>query len=141
MAAIVFISLGSNLGEREKILSQACQALAQTEGIKLQALSQVIDNPALLYEKQPDFLNQVVKIESTLSPWELLKELKSIEARLGRKPSFRYGPREIDLDILSYAGFSCQEKELTLPHPGLSSRPYLRRLLKDLHSSPEELKS
>ena len=139
MASTVFLSLGSNLGEREKLLAQARKILAQTEGIKIQALSQIIDNPALLYEEQPNFLNQVIQLESTLGPWELLKKLKSIESQLGRKPRFRYGPREIDLDILSYANYSSQEKELLLPHPSLSSRPYLRKLLEDLNSSPEEL--
>ena len=121
------------------MLKRAQQRLSQTEGIEIQALSQIIDNPALLYEEQPSFLNQVAKIKSALSPWELLEKLKGIELQLGRKPRFRYGPREIDLDILSYADFSCQAEKLSLPHPALSSRPYLRKLLKDLHSSPEEL--
>ena len=139
MASVVFLSLGSNRGDRENFLSQARKALEGTEEIRILSISKVIDNPALLYEKQADFLNQVIKLESALSPWDLLKKLKSIEKQLGRRPSFRYGPREIDLDILSYENFSSQKKELTLPHPALSSRPYLRELLEDLGTSPEEL--
>lgn len=139
MFPITFLSLGSNLGEREKMLSQARTALSQTKGIEIKALSQVIDNPALLYDKQPDFLNQVAKIESALKPLELLEKLKNIEIQLGRKKRFRYGPREIDLDILSYANFRCQEEKLVLPHPALLSRPYLKKLLEELGVSAEEL--
>ena len=136
----VFISLGSNQGDRQALLEQAQEKIQQTEGLEIKEKSKYLDNPPLLYTKQANFLNQIIKIQCSLSAHALLKRLKAIETELGRKNSFRYGPRKIDLDILSYENFHCQDEELCLPHPALGTRPYLETLLRDLNTSSKTLK-
>lgn len=126
------ISLGSNTGCREALLARARGLLAANPGIRILRQSGILNNRALIVEDQPDFLNQIVEIETTLSPLECLRFMKKIELDLGRRQTFRYGPREIDLDILSYAGVRVESAELTLPHPALFTRSYLHQLLADL---------
>ncbi len=84
------------------------------------------------YTDQPDFLNQVIKAETTLPPEELLATLKSVETTLGRTPTIRYGPRMIDLDILLYDDLVIETPQLTLPHPRLTERAFVLFPLADL---------
>lgn len=126
------ISLGSNLGDRAGMLAKARQRLQALPQTNILNISRELDNPPLLHEEQPAFLNQVVELETSLAPEELLERLKEIERDLGRISRFRYGPREIDLDILIYGDLSLSLPHLTLPHPALGSRPFLALLLKDL---------
>jgi len=84
------------------------------------------------YADQPDFLNQVVHAETDLSPLELLSYIKSIEVALGRTPTFVYGPRQIDLDILFYDDLVLQTQELKIPHPHLASRAFVLCPLADI---------
>ena len=132
----IFISLGSNLGNREAFLEKAVDGLKQNDGIRILRKSSVLENSAILYVNQPDFLNQILEIEAHYSPLELLQILKEIEAKTGRKERFRYGPREIDLDILSFGGMDFYSDELTIPHPGLFEREYLTALLEELGETP-----
>lgn len=133
----VYIALGSNLGNREAMLDRARGALCSYCTILRD--SENLENPAILHEDQPDFLNAVLEAETDLSAEELLSRVKQIEQELGRTARFRYGPREIDIDILSMEGVRTRTAELTLPHPGLD-RPYLCVLLARLSLSPEDLK-
>ena len=135
----VFVSLGSNQGDRAAYLETARHRLAARSDIRVVRLSSVLENRALLYADQPDFLNQVLEIRTDLSPWDLLRFFKSTESDMGRKTRFRYGPREIDLDILSWEGLRLDQEELTLPHPGLRDRPYLHELLAELGESALKL--
>jgi len=133
----VYIALGSNLGNREGMLDRARGALLSCCNILRD--SENLENPAILHEDQPDFLNAVLEAETDLTPAELLSRVKQIEQMLGRTARFRNGPREIDIDILSMEDVRLHTEELTLPHPGLD-RPYIAVLLARLSLSPEDLK-
>lgn len=96
------------------------------------AQSPVYETAPWGYTNQPDFLNQVIKAKTDLSPEQLLATLKSVEATLGRVPTFRYGPRPIDLDILLYDDLVIETPQLTLPHPRLTERAFVLYPLADL---------
>ncbi len=134
-----FLSLGSNVGNREEFLHRARQALERHPRMHVVRCSSVYENPAILYEEQDDFLNQIVEVESDLSPLELLDFLLETEQRLGRQRRFRKGPREIDLDILTYGALTLNTEKLTLPHPGLFDRAYIHTLLAELGESVETI--
>lgn len=133
------LSLGSNLGDREAYLKGAIEGLAACAQIKLLRQTRPLDNPALLFVDQGPFLNQLVEVETSLSPEDLLGELKRLELALGRQERFRYGPREIDLDILWFEGQRRDSNALALPHPALESRAYIRELLSEWELTPEAL--
>ena len=126
----VYIALGSNLGNRSGQLEAAVQAMAPALQVVHQ--SPVYETEPWGYSEQPKFLNQVIEAQTDLSPAELLHTLKAIERRLGRQPSFHYGPREIDLDILFYDDLHMQTEELTIPHPQLARRAFVLVPLADL---------
>ncbi len=136
---LAFVSLGSNLGQRQDMIAKADQAISELKNTKIHQRSRVIETPPLLYEKQNNFLNQIIGIETFLGPHELLRELQSIERKLGRIRRFRYGPREIDLDILNYGQLHYVDSDLTLPHPAVGSRPYISQLLADLGLDCQDL--
>ena len=126
------LSLGSNLGDRAGTLAAAREQLAAHEEITILRATSILENPAILFHEQPDFLNQVLEIETSLEPEELLRFLLDLERRLGRQRRFPNGPREIDLDILTYDDLSLKSHTLTLPHPGIYDREYLHHLLAEL---------
>jgi len=128
---IVFIGLGSNLGDREKALNDA--RIKMRSQFRLVDQSNIYETPAWGYENQPHFLNQAIKVQTSLSPINTLKTLKQIEKEMGRKPSFRYGPRVIDLDILFFNDEIIKiEKVLTIPHPELVNRGFVLMPLLDI---------
>lgn len=133
MTETVFLALGTNLGDRVENLRAALQALLPV--VDLQAVSPVYETPPWGYADQPAFLNMVVQAETVLEPHDLLRELKRLEAWLGRTPSFRYGPRLIDLDILFYGRRTLDSETLSIPHPRLPERAFVLVPLADL--SPE----
>ena len=100
MNHIVYLALGTNLGDRPANLRTAIEALPPE--INVIAESKVYETPPWGYEDQPAFLNMAVKCETALEPESLLKRLKQLEVQLGREQSFRWGPRLIDIDILFY---------------------------------------
>ena len=120
---IVFIALGSNIGDRERALNKACDLMPPD--ITPVAFSKVYETPPWGYEDQPPFLNQVIKARTCLSPPMLLKRIKEIEQELGRQPNFRYGPRLIDLDILFYDDLEYKSEKLTIPHPEIATRSFV----------------
>jgi len=83
---------------------------------------------------QPRFLNQVLEVETSLEPRPLLDAVKNLEQELGRTTSQRWGPREIDIDILTYDGRTVDEVGLHIPHAELQNRPFLLKLLEDLET-------
>lgn len=121
---ICFVGLGSNVGDRLANLRAAVTALARTDGIEVARTSSVYETDPV-GPPQPDFLNAVVEVETSLGPAELLQTLKAIERELGRTPSERWGPREIDLDLLLYGDASSSSDELTVPHPEISRRAFV----------------
>ncbi|MEQ9365013.1 MAG: 2-amino-4-hydroxy-6-hydroxymethyldihydropteridine diphosphokinase [Leptospirales bacterium] len=133
------LSLGSNVGDRGGQLAAARHAIAAHAEIQVIRASSVLENTAILFEDQPDFLNQILEVETRLTPLDLLLFLQALEQELGRIPRFKYGPREIDLDILSYDRLKLNTTNLTLPHPGVRDRGFLHRLLAEFGVSPLEL--
>lgn len=125
-----FIALGTNLGDREANLRAARAALRQV--MWLTGVSPIYETTPWGYTDQPPFLNQVVMGLTTLPLRDLLAFLKATERRLGRQPTFRYGPREIDLDLLFYDQAVVTTPELTVPHPRLHERAFVLVPLNDL---------
>lgn len=124
----VFIGLGSNLGNRKKNLEEATKKINATAGIE-------IEKKSLIAETEPDnapgpnYLNCVIKISTDLSPEELLKKLNEIEEDLGRRRTFKNAPRTIDLDILLYGNKKISTKKLTIPHPEIRFREFVKKSL------------
>lgn len=127
---IVYLALGSNLDNRLENLKEAAAALPPQMDVK--AKSQVYETPPWGYEDQPRFLNQVLKAQTYLQPEPLLKHIKRLEVALGRKASFRNGPRLIDIDILFYDDVVLNTPLLTLPHPHLHERGFVLLPLMDI---------
>lgn len=130
MMHVVFIALGSNLGDRQANLQAAILAMVP-KVIPLDC-SPVYETPPWGYLDQPKFLNQVIKAETDLSPTDLLIYLKAIEVEIGRQETFRYGPRIIDLDILFYDDKIIDSHPLRIPHPRMESRDFVLLPLADL---------
>lgn len=120
---MIYISLGTNQGDRTANLELAVANLSPAV-IPLR-LSQIYETPPWGYLDQPLFLNQVVEAKTDLEPRQLLTYLKDIELRLGRKATFRYGPRLIDLDILFYDDLTWESSDLTIPHPHIAQRAFV----------------
>ena len=126
----VFLALGANLGDRLAHLQAARAALREV--VFLTGISPIYETAPWGYADQPPFLNQVVMGVTALSPTALLGFLKATERRLGRRPTFRYGPREIDLDLLFYDQEVIATPELTVPHPRLHERAFVLVPLNDI---------
>ena len=129
----VWLALGSNLGDRAGYLRAAVEALPDA-GITLVRASRVAETEPVGVRDQPRFLNQVLEVETSLEPRPLLNAVKSIEQHLGRRDRVRWGPREIDIDILRYDSRTVDEPGLHIPHPELENRPFLLDLLKDIEA-------
>jgi len=129
-----FVSLGSNLGERAAALRAARTALAALPRTSLLAASRIYETEPQDRGDQPPFLNQVVCLETALSPRELLDAARRIEHAAGRVRDVRFGPRTLDIDILLFQGVESDEPELTLPHPRLWQRAFVLVPLAELWS-------
>ena len=127
----VWLALGSNLGDRAGYLQAARDALPEVGATVVRA-SRVAETEPVGIREQPDFLNQVLEIETSLEPRPLLDAIKGIERKLGRTARQRWGPREIDIDILRYDRRVVDEPGLHIPHPELQNRPFLLDLLEDI---------
>lgn len=131
----LIISLGSNLGDREKNLEQAIKILSSH--FKLRAKSHIYESDPVDYIDQPAFLNQLLEFELPLkSPQECLKIILSIEEQMGRVRSIPKGPRTIDIDIIFFGDQFVEEKNLTIPHPLYQNRNFILVPLKELPSFP-----
>jgi 2-amino-4-hydroxy-6-hydroxymethyldihydropteridine diphosphokinase len=127
---IVYLSLGTNLGNRAANLKQALSLLPPQMTVK--AKSKVYETPPWGYTDQDQFLNQVVKVTTYLEPENLLKHIKRLEVAMGRKATFRYGPRLIDIDILFYDDEILETPSLTIPHPNLHERGFILLPMMDI---------
>jgi 2-amino-4-hydroxy-6-hydroxymethyldihydropteridine diphosphokinase len=123
MSHIVYIALGTNLGDRLANLRAAIESLPPN--VTVLAQSHIYETPPWGYEDQPAFLNMVLKAETMLEPEPLLSYLKQIEEELGREKSVRWGPRLIDLDILFYNDLVVDSSPLVIPHPRLHERGFV----------------
>lgn len=123
--AEVFLSLGSNLGDRLGYLSSAIKEIQNLEEIRILKFSSVYKTQPWGKEQQNEFLNAVLKIYTKLKPAELLRKLKTIEQILGRKNNGKWGSREIDIDILFYDDLIISSKDLIIPHPEIPNRKFV----------------
>lgn len=128
----IFLGLGTNLGDREENLIRCLGALGAVENLKLVRISSIYETEPVGVTDQPDFLNMVVEIDTSLSPIELLLSVKKIEKELGRKKTYRWGPRLIDIDILAYKDLILEEKELFIPHQRLAERLFVLIPLREI---------
>ncbi|HZC08061.1 MAG TPA: 2-amino-4-hydroxy-6-hydroxymethyldihydropteridine diphosphokinase [Ktedonobacterales bacterium] len=119
---VVYLGLGSNLGDRDALLRAALDRLARA--VRVTRVSSVWDTAPLLVTDQPRFHNAVAEGWTRLDPFALLRAIKRIEEELGRVPGPRYGPRPVDIDILLYDTLMLETPELTIPHPQLAVRAF-----------------
>ena len=125
LPACAFVALGSNLSDPAGQVMAALDAIAALPDIRLLARSSLYLNAAVGYAGQPDFINAVAQIETSLAPHRLLDALLNVEHAFGRERTFRNAPRVIDLDVLSYAALQCHDAGLTLPHPRMHERAFV----------------
>ena len=120
----VYLSLGSNLGDREANLRAAISALERA-AVQIKQISSLYETEPVDYLAQPWFLNCVLEAETNLDPHALLQSLRSIESQLGGKKEFAKGPRKIDLDILLYNAQTIDTPNLQVPHPRMLLRRFV----------------
>jgi 2-amino-4-hydroxy-6-hydroxymethyldihydropteridine diphosphokinase len=130
--SIVYLALGTNLGDRRANLRAAVAALPPS--VACLQLSPIYATPPWGVTAQPAFLNMALRGETDLEPAALLAHLKRLESELGRVPSIRYGPRSIDIDILFYDDLTLDAPGLTIPHPRLQERAFVLVPLADIAS-------
>ncbi|PJZ68104.1 2-amino-4-hydroxy-6-hydroxymethyldihydropteridine diphosphokinase [Leptospira perolatii] len=131
----VFLSLGSNIGDKEQNLKEANRRISADSRIRIVKVGTPLVTAALEVVDQPDFLNQIILINTDLDPHELLNVLLEIENAMGRVRTRDKGPRLIDIDILAYKSIKMHEKGLHLPHHSLYTRPFIIDLLSELQES------
>ncbi|AVP35818.1 2-amino-4-hydroxy-6-hydroxymethyldihydropteridine diphosphokinase [Staphylococcus felis] len=136
-----YLSLGSNIGERETQLQLAIEQLNMTPGIRVKRVSPIYETKPVGYVDQPDFLNLCVSIETNLPPFQLLQACLEIETRLHRVRKERWGPRTIDIDILLYGKSIIEDEHLSIPHPRMSERAFVMIPLNDIASDVIEPRS
>lgn len=143
----VYLSLGTNLGNRKLNLKNALKYIKKNK-IKIKKLSSIYKTEPVGYKNQPFFYNMCVKVCTELPPENLLKKIKKIEKKLGRKKGIKWGPRIIDIDILFYNNIILSKKNLKIPHPEIVKRKFVLKPLceiagkfihPELHLSVEEL--
>lgn len=128
----VYIALGSNLGDRREYMSRALTEIAGRVG-SLSAISSLYETTPWGYESENSFLNQVIRVETPLSPEELLKETQKIEKELGRRRSgTSYQDRVIDIDLILYEELILNTEELILPHPLFHLRRFVLEPLAEI---------
>ncbi len=126
MMHVAYIGLGSNLGDTCRHIRLAMQVMEASDRIILADVSQFYQTEPLEYQAQDWFLNAVVRIKTDLTPFRLLKQLKTMEKELGRRDSaVRFGPRPIDLDLLLYDQQVLQSPSLIIPHPRMHKRRFV----------------
>ncbi len=126
----IFLSLGTNVGDKNKNLSDAINFLSEFG--KILGISSVYKTEPVLYEDQDDFLNIVIEFEYQETAQSLLHIIKNIETQMGRKKTIRYGPRIIDIDIIFFKGEEIRQKDLTIPHYDWHNRLFVLQPLYEL---------
>ena len=134
---IAFVALGSNLGDRADYLTRAREALAALPGSRIIAASAVEETAPIGPAGQRPYLNQMIALETELTPRDLLKQLQRIERESGRIRTVRWGPRTLDLDIVRFGARTVREPDLVLPHPAIAERDFWRRELEEIDRALE----
>ncbi len=125
-ATLCYVGLGANLEQPVLQIQRALQALDHLPGTRLRQHSRLYQNPPMGPIDQPDYINAVAELSSSLDPFALLQALQTLEQQQGRmRNGQRWGPRTLDLDLLLYGSQCIQHPQLTLPHPGLPMRAFV----------------
>jgi len=119
----IYLSLGSNMGNRENNLKIALKELSEI--LKIKKTSSIYETEPLLYQKQDNFLNIVVEVSYLEEAESLLKNIKDIEKKMGRETTFRFGPRIIDIDIIFFNNQEINDESLTIPHKEWQNRLFV----------------
>ncbi|HEY0831556.1 MAG TPA: 2-amino-4-hydroxy-6-hydroxymethyldihydropteridine diphosphokinase [Candidatus Dormibacteraeota bacterium] len=128
---VAYLGLGSNLGSRSRNLSAARRRLRH-KGVRILRQSRVMETEPWGVADQPRFLNQVVEVDWPGTARQLLKAVKRVEVEGGRKPTRRWGPRIIDVDILLFGDDRLKQRDLVIPHPRIGEREFVRDSLAEL---------
>lgn len=136
MAAVALLGLGANLGDRLASLQRAVDLLAATPGIRAVRSSRVYETDPVGGPEQPDYLNAVLEVGTELPPRDLLAACQRVEADMGRIRAERWGPRAIDVDILTYDDVAMDDEDLVIPHPRMHERGFVLVPLGELTSDP-----
>ncbi len=134
----IYIAIGSNVGDKERNISQAIKCLEKSRGIAVDKVSSLIKTKAVGGPLQPDFLNGVVKIKSNLSAQSILKITQDIERGLGRVRTVSNGPRVIDLDVILYGEQIVNDDNLQIPHLKMFDRDFVLRPLFEIEPQFKE---
>ncbi len=126
-----YLSIGSNLGEREFAVLRAARLLGGIQGIEVHAMSSLYETEPVGCPGQPSFINMVVEVHSLLSSLDLLKRLKELEAAMGRRGAHN-APREVDIDIITMGEEIVAGDELVLPHPRYHERGFVLVPLREI---------
>lgn len=132
----VYLSLGTNIGEREANLKRAVHMLQENENVKVLSVSSIFETAPVGYIDQASFLNIAVLVETSYSPFEMLVLCQSVENNLGRVREIRWGPRIIDLDILLYNQENIEAENLIVPHPRMFERAFVLVPLMEIAREP-----
>lgn len=121
----IFVGIGSNLGDASSQVKSAISQINKIPQVRVVRAASLYGSKPFGPVEQNDFVNTVIEIGSSLEPLDLLRELKQLEQSMGRVHGVRWGPREIDLDILVYGSRNISSAKLQLPHPGISERAFV----------------
>lgn len=135
MAVSAYLGLGSNLGDRLETLRRAVELLASRSGVEVLRSSRVYETEPV-GPPQPPFLNAVLEIRTDLEPRDLLAACLAVEEELGRVRAERWGPRTIDVDVLTYDERTVDEPDLAIPHPRMHERGFVLVPLRELDPEP-----
>lgn len=125
MKTRVILALGSNVGEREDTLASAVERLVDHGQVRLLKVSPIVQTKPVGGPEQPDFLNMVIEVETDLEPYPLLAHCQAVEQAHQRRRSVRWGPRTLDVDIITYGDLVSNDPELTIPHPRAAGRAFV----------------
>ena len=130
----IFLSLGSNIGDKENNLVNAVRSISNFA--KILKISSVYKTEPLLFKEQDEFFNIVIEIDYRATARDLLLKIKDIETQMGRKENFRYGPRLIDIDIIFFKGEEIEEEDLIIPHYDWQNRLFVVEPLYEVLNKP-----
>lgn len=134
---IAYVSLGTNIGNRESFLENAIQALSENPTIEVSQQSSIYETKAVGLVDQADFLNQVVELKTSLTKYELLDQIQNIEYKNGRDRIITWGPRTLDIDVLLYNNEVNDDPKLTIPHPRMAERAFVLVPLAEIAASAQ----
>ncbi|MFA4843498.1 MAG: 2-amino-4-hydroxy-6-hydroxymethyldihydropteridine diphosphokinase [Candidatus Margulisiibacteriota bacterium] len=133
--AVAYLALGSNVGDREEYIEQACFLLEKNPNIQVIKRSTNIETEAEGGGEQPNYMNAAIAIRTKLSPHKLLEVCQEIETVLGREREVEWGPRTMDIDILMYNNEIISDEKLQIPHPLMHERMFVLKPLREIAAS------